>query len=67
VVLAGKYGRAVWAWLDPARRKLRQRGLPAIDDGFLNSLRLDTDAKQARYARLRRQFRGSSWPRLPAR
>jgi predicted glycoside hydrolase/deacetylase ChbG (UPF0249 family) len=52
VALAAEYGLAVRAWLDPARRKLRQRGLPVVDHDFLDSFRLDTDGKQARYARL---------------
>jgi chitin disaccharide deacetylase len=52
VALAGEYGLAVRAWLDPARRKLRQRGLPAVDHEFLDSFRLDTAGKQARYASL---------------
>jgi chitin disaccharide deacetylase len=56
VALAAEYGLAVRAWLDPARRKLRRRGLPAVDHGFLDSFRLDTDGKQARYARLLRDL-----------
>jgi hypothetical protein len=52
VALAAEYGLAVRAWLEPARRKLRPRGLPAVDRDFLDSFRLDTDGKQARYARL---------------
>jgi predicted glycoside hydrolase/deacetylase ChbG (UPF0249 family) len=56
LALAAECGLAVRAWLDPARRKLRQRGLPAVDHGFLDSFRLDTDGKQARYARLLRDL-----------
>lgn len=52
VAMAGEYGLAVRAWLDPARRKLREQGLPAVDHEFLDSFRLDTDGKQDRYARL---------------
>ena len=52
VALAGEYGLAVRAWLDPARRKLRRRGLPVIDHEFLDSFRLDIDDKAARYASL---------------
>lgn len=52
VTLASEYGLAVRAWLDPARRKLRRRGLPAVDHEFLDSFRLDIDGKQARYAGL---------------
>ena len=50
--LAAEYGLAVRAGLDPARHKLRQRGLPVVDHDFLDSFRLDTSGKQARYARL---------------
>jgi predicted glycoside hydrolase/deacetylase ChbG (UPF0249 family) len=52
VALAAEYGLAVRAWLDPARRKLRQRGLPVTDLDFLDSFRLDTDGKNAHYMRL---------------
>jgi chitin disaccharide deacetylase len=52
VTLASEYGLAVRAWLDPARRKLRQRGLPVVDHEFLDSFRLDINGKQARYAGL---------------
>jgi chitin disaccharide deacetylase len=52
VALASEYGLAVRAWLEPARRKLRQRGLPAVDHQFLDSFRLGTDGKSARYAKL---------------
>lgn len=52
VALAGEYGLAVRAWLDPARRKLRRGGLPVVDHEFLDSFCLDIDGKQARYARL---------------
>jgi chitin disaccharide deacetylase len=50
--LAAEYGLAVRAWLDPARRKLRQRGLPVVDHDFLDSFRLEISGKQARYAKL---------------
>jgi len=52
VALAAEYGLAVRVWLDPARRKLWQRGLPVVDHDFLDSFRLDIDGKQARYAGL---------------
>lgn len=52
VALASEYGLAVRARLEPARRKLRQRGLPAVDHQFLDSFRLGTDGKSARYAKL---------------
>jgi len=68
VALAAEYGLAVRAWLDPARRTLRQRGLPALDHGFLDSFRLDTRAKQDRYARLLRDLPTglSEWAVHPA-
>ena len=52
LALADEYGLAVRAWFDPARRKLRRRGLPVVDHEFLDSFRLDTDGKQERYLRL---------------
>jgi predicted glycoside hydrolase/deacetylase ChbG (UPF0249 family) len=52
VALASEYGLAVRAWLEPARRKLRQRGLPAVDHEFLDSFRLGIDGKSGRYAKL---------------
>lgn len=52
VALAAEYGLAVRVWLEPARRRLRQRGLPVIDNDFLDSFSLDLHAKSARYARM---------------
>jgi predicted glycoside hydrolase/deacetylase ChbG (UPF0249 family) len=52
VALASEYGLAVRAWLEPARRKLRQQSLPVVDHEFLDSFRLDIDGKSARYAKL---------------
>jgi chitin disaccharide deacetylase len=68
VALAGEYGLAVRAWLDPARRKLQRRGLPAVDHEFLDSFELDIDDKQARYARLLRELPAglSEWAVHPA-
>ncbi|HEY6791576.1 MAG TPA: polysaccharide deacetylase family protein, partial [Trebonia sp.] len=68
VALADEYGLAVRAWLDPARRKLLRRGLPAVDHEFLDSFRLDTDGKQARYASLLRDLPAglSEWAVHPA-
>ncbi|MFC4584468.1 polysaccharide deacetylase family protein [Sphaerisporangium corydalis] len=54
VALADEYGLAVRAWLEPARQKLRRRGLPVVDHDFLDSFRLDLGDKQARYAELLR-------------
>jgi chitin disaccharide deacetylase len=68
VALAVEYGLAVRAWLDPARRKLRQRGLPVVDHDFLDSFRLDIDGKHLRYARLLRDLPPglSEWAVHPA-
>ena len=52
VALASEYGLAVRAWLEPARRKLRQRSLTVIDHEFLDSFSLDIDGKSGRYAKL---------------
>jgi hypothetical protein len=54
VSLAGEHGLAVRVWLDPGRQRLRRRGLPVLDNGFLDSFRLDLDGKAARYAELLR-------------
>jgi hypothetical protein len=68
VALAREYGLAVRAWLDPARRKLRRRRLPVVDHEFLDSFRLDTDGKAARYAGLLRDLPAglSEWAVHPA-
>ncbi|MFG6195305.1 polysaccharide deacetylase family protein [Nonomuraea sp. JJY05] len=55
VALAQEYGLAVRAWLDPARQKVRARGLPVVDHDFLDSFRLELDGKAATYARLLRE------------
>jgi predicted glycoside hydrolase/deacetylase ChbG (UPF0249 family) len=55
--LASEYGLAVRVWLDPGdprRQRLRRRGLPVTDNGFLDSFRLDLDGKAERYAELLR-------------
>ncbi|TDD31478.1 ChbG/HpnK family deacetylase, partial [Nonomuraea terrae] len=56
MALAGEYGLAVRAWLDPARRKLRARGLPVVRPGFLDSFALDLEGKAETYARLLREL-----------
>jgi predicted glycoside hydrolase/deacetylase ChbG (UPF0249 family) len=68
VSLAGEYGLAVRAWLGPARRTLRQRGLPVVDHEFLDSFRLDIDGRAARYAGLLRDLPAglSEWAVHPA-
>ncbi|MGW1255686.1 polysaccharide deacetylase family protein [Streptomyces sp. NPDC002513] len=52
VVLAAEYGLAVRVWLEPGRRTMRQRGLPVIDNDFLDSFSLDIEGKAARYAQM---------------
>ena len=54
--LAAEYGLAVRVWLDAGRRKMRQRGLPVVDNDFLDSFALDPDGKSAGYARLLREL-----------
>ncbi|MFL5797658.1 MAG: polysaccharide deacetylase family protein [Actinomycetota bacterium] len=54
--LAAEYGLAVRVWLEPARQRLRLRGLPVIDHDFLDSFSLDLEAKAARYAQLLRDL-----------
>ena len=56
LALAREYGLAVRIWLEPGRRKLRQRGLPVTDHEFLDSFSLDIDGKAARYAKLLRDL-----------
>ncbi|MFB9249285.1 polysaccharide deacetylase family protein [Sphaerisporangium melleum] len=57
VALAAEYGLAVRVWLGPARRKMRESGLPVVDNDFLDSFALDIDGKNDRYARLLRDLR----------
>ncbi|MGP3917856.1 polysaccharide deacetylase family protein [Nonomuraea sp. 10N515B] len=66
--LAGEYGLAVRAWLDPARALLRARGLPVVDHDFVDSFSLDLDGKAAAYARLLRDLPPglSEWAVHPA-
>ncbi|MCM2579271.1 polysaccharide deacetylase family protein [Streptomyces meridianus] len=52
VELAAEYGLAVRVWLEPERQAMRQRGLPVIDNDFLDSFSLDLEGKAARYVRL---------------
>ncbi|MEV4175504.1 polysaccharide deacetylase family protein [Nonomuraea sp. NPDC049709] len=68
VDLAREYGLAVRAWLDPARGKLRARGLPVAEPGFLDSFGLDLDGKAAAYARRLREVPPglSEWAVHPA-
>jgi predicted glycoside hydrolase/deacetylase ChbG (UPF0249 family) len=66
--LAGEYGLAVRAWLEPARALLRARDLPVLDHDFLDSFSLDLDGKAAAYARLLRDLPPglSEWAVHPA-
>ncbi|MGW4847880.1 ChbG/HpnK family deacetylase [Nocardia brasiliensis] len=50
--LAAEHGVAVRVWLEPARRRARQRGLPVVDHDFLDSFALDIAGKAARYVQL---------------
>jgi chitin disaccharide deacetylase len=56
VDLAREYGLAVRVWLEPARRKVRPRGLPVTDHDFLDSFSLELGGKHARYAALLRDL-----------
>lgn len=56
VALAEEYGLAVRVWLDPARRRMRRRGLPVVDNEFLDSFDMDVDTKADTYARLLRDL-----------
>jgi predicted glycoside hydrolase/deacetylase ChbG (UPF0249 family) len=52
VDLAAEHGLAVRVWLEPGRAAMRRRGLPVVDNDFLDSFSLDLDGKAARYAQL---------------
>ncbi len=56
MTLAAEYGVAVRVWLEPGRRKARQRGLPVVDHDFLDSFALDVAGKAARYTQLLRDL-----------
>ncbi|MEU3168494.1 polysaccharide deacetylase family protein [Streptosporangium sp. NPDC006930] len=56
VALAAEHGLAVRAWLQPARQKIRQQGMPVIDHPFLDSFSLSTDEKGAQYSHLLRDL-----------
>jgi predicted glycoside hydrolase/deacetylase ChbG (UPF0249 family) len=56
MALAREHGLAVRVWLDPAREKLRERGLPVVDHDFLDSFSLPIDGKPARFAQLLRDL-----------
>ncbi|MGV9305799.1 polysaccharide deacetylase family protein [Nonomuraea sp. NPDC003727] len=52
VMLAAEYGLAVRVWLESGRRRMREQGLPVIDNPFLDSFSLPLEDKTARYTRL---------------
>jgi predicted glycoside hydrolase/deacetylase ChbG (UPF0249 family) len=54
VALAAENGLAVRVWLEPGRERARRHGRPVVDHPFLDSTRLDPDAKPDRYAELLR-------------
>lgn len=56
VALAAEYGLAVRVWLDEGRRRMRRRGLPVVDNPFLDSFSVDVGTKAATYARLLREL-----------
>ena len=56
VELAAEYGLAVRVWLEPGRRAMRKRGLPVVDNDFLDSFSLGIEGKTARYLRLLREL-----------
>ncbi|MFI9329337.1 polysaccharide deacetylase family protein [Kitasatospora sp. NPDC052868] len=56
VTLAAEYGLAVRVWLEPGRRTMRTRGLPVVDNDFLDSFSLGLEGKAARYVRMLRDL-----------
>ncbi|MFF2077254.1 polysaccharide deacetylase family protein [Kitasatospora sp. NPDC058162] len=52
LALGAEYGLAVRVWLPPALDRLRGRGLPVVDHGFLDSFAIPLEDKPAHYARL---------------
>lgn len=56
VELAAEYGLAARVWLEPGRYAMRRRGLPVVDNDFLDSFSLDIEGKAARYGRLLREL-----------
>jgi predicted glycoside hydrolase/deacetylase ChbG (UPF0249 family) len=55
-MLAAECGLAVRVWLEPSRRAMRQRGLPVIDNDFLDSFSLDLEGKAVRYVQMLRDL-----------
>ncbi|MFJ2851249.1 polysaccharide deacetylase family protein [Streptomyces rubiginosohelvolus] len=56
LVLAAEYGLAVRVWLEPGRQAVRNRGLPVIDNDFLDSFSLAVEGKAARYVQMLRDL-----------
>ncbi|MGW3579837.1 polysaccharide deacetylase family protein [Streptomyces rubiginosohelvolus] len=56
LVLAAEYGLAVRVWLEPGRQTVRNRGLPVIDNDFLDSFSLAVEGKAARYVQMLRDL-----------
>lgn len=56
VELAAAYGLAVRVWGAPARAAMRRRGLPVVDNDFLDSFSLGIEGKAARYLQLLRDL-----------
>ncbi|MFI1784566.1 polysaccharide deacetylase family protein [Streptomyces rubiginosohelvolus] len=56
LVLAAEYGLAVRVWLEPGRQTARNRGLPVIDNDFLDSFSLAVEGKAARYVQMLRDL-----------
>ncbi|MER7673059.1 polysaccharide deacetylase family protein [Kitasatospora sp. NPDC096128] len=52
LALGAEYGLAVRVWLPPALNRLRERGLPVVDHGFLDSFAVPLEDKPAHYAHL---------------
>lgn len=55
-VLAAEFGLAVRVWLEPGRRRMRRRGLPVVDNDFLDSFAVELAGKPARLAQLLREL-----------
>jgi chitin disaccharide deacetylase len=52
LALAAEYGLAARVWLKPHRQVARQRGLPVVDHGFLDSFSLEPQTKPEHLAGL---------------
>jgi predicted glycoside hydrolase/deacetylase ChbG (UPF0249 family) len=52
VALAVEHGLAARVWLEPGRRKARDRGLPVVDHDFVDSFAVGVEGKADRFAAL---------------